>query len=168
MTVVYVLMGVSGCGKSSVGKALADALDCPFFDGDDFHPPANVAKMTAGHPLDDTDRAPWLALLHELLMTQLAAGETAVLACSALKETYRAQLRGESDDVQFVFLDGSFDLIWQRMRARTDHYMKAPMLQSQFDTLEPPSAAAAWRISIDQPVPGIVKAILARIRAAGM
>lgn len=160
MTAVYVIMGVSGCGKTTVGQALAAALSCPFYDGDDFHPPQNVAKMASGQPLTDDDRAPWLARLHTLLADHLARQETAVLACSALKKQYRDQLRGDSRRVHFIFLDGSFDLIWQRMAARTDHYMKADMLQSQFDTLERPSPREAITIAIDQPLAKIISQII--------
>jgi gluconokinase len=159
MTHTYVIMGVSGCGKSTVGQALADALNCPFYDGDDFHPPENVAKMASGNPLNDDDRAPWLAALHDLLLTHAEKGETAVLACSALKKNYRQQLRDGNDTVVFVHLQGSFNLIWQRMQARQDHYMKAEMLQSQFDTLEAPDAREVI-VPITLSVPAIVKEIL--------
>jgi len=162
MTKVYVIMGVSGCGKSTVGQALAVRLGCPFYDGDDFHPAANVAKMAGGAPLNDEDRAPWLAVLHELLARHVEKGETAVLACSALKKAYRDQLRaGQQDDVAFVYLQGSFDLIWQRMAARPNHYMKAAMLQSQFDTLEEPDDKEAIRINISESINAIVETIFA-------
>jgi gluconokinase len=162
MTKVYVIMGVSGCGKSTVGQALAVRLGCPFYDGDDFHPAANVAKMAGGAPLNDDDRAPWLAVLHDLLARHVEKGETAVLACSALKKTYRDQLRaGQQDNVAFVYLQGSFDLIWQRMAARPNHYMKAAMLQSQFDTLEEPDDNEARHIAITTSIETIVETILA-------
>lgn len=160
MATVYIIMGVSGCGKTSVGQELAARLKCPFFDGDDFHPPGNVAKMASGQPLSDDDRTPWLARLHTLIREQLDKGETAVLACSALRKKYRNQLRTGNDRVQFIYLDGTFDLIWQRMATRTDHYMKAEMLQSQFDTLERPSKQEAITLSIDQPVDKIISDIL--------
>jgi gluconokinase len=153
-------MGVSGCGKSTVGQGLADALNCPFYDGDDFHPPENVAKMASGMPLNDDDRAPWLAILHDLLLTHGKKGETAVLACSALKKKYREQLREDNNTVQFFFLQGDFDLIWQRMQSRQNHYMKAEMLQSQFNTLEAPTDNEAFVISIDQPADEIVDKIV--------
>jgi len=159
MSQVFVVMGVSGCGKTTVGQALAERLNCPFYDGDDFHPAENVAKMANGTPLNDNDRAPWLARLAALLQEHLDRGETAVLACSALKKKYRDQLR-VNDQVQFIFLEGSFDLIWQRMQARQNHYMKADMLQSQFDTLEPPTDNEAVTISINQEVEAIVNQIL--------
>ncbi|MBK8905805.1 MAG: gluconokinase [Anaerolineaceae bacterium] len=159
MAQLFVLMGVSGSGKTTVGQALAARLDCPFYDGDDFHPPENVAKMASGTPLNDADRAPWLARLAELLEKHGERGEKAVLACSALKQKYREKLR-VSQQVQFVYLAGSFDLIWQRMAERTNHYMKADMLRSQFAALEPPKVDEAIYVSIDQDVDEIVDQIL--------
>ncbi len=159
---VYVIMGVSGCGKTTVGRALAKRLGCPFYDGDDFHPPENVAKMASGMPLTDADRAPWLARLHDLLAQELGRGETAVLACSALKKAYRDQLRQGLDGVQFVYLRGDFDLIWERMRTRRDHYMKADMLRSQFADLEEPAGGEALIIDAAADVPAIVAQILHR------
>lgn len=159
MAHLFVVMGVSGCGKTTVGQALAARLGCPFYDGDDFHPPANVAKMASGVPLNDEDRAPWLARLAGLLKQHEAKGETAVLACSALKQLYREQLR-VSPEVQFVYLAGSFDLIWQRMSQRAHHYMKADMLRSQFAALEPPAAAEVIHVAIDQAIDAIVDQIV--------
>lgn len=155
----FVIMGVSGCGKSTVGQALADALNCPFYDGDDFHPPENVAKMAGGTPLNDDDRRPWLAALHDLLLSHAEKGETAVLACSALKKKYRDQLRAGNNRVIFVHLHGDFELIWQRMQARQDHYMKAEMLQSQFDALEVPNEDEALILPIEPSVSEIVTKI---------
>ncbi len=155
----FVMMGVSGCGKTTIGQALAAHLNCPFYDGDDFHSPENVAKMARGVPLNDADRAPWLESLADLIRKHLARGETAVLASSALKKRYRDQLRVD-DRVQFIFLDGDFDLIWGRMQARKDHYMKAAMLQSQFDALERPGENEAMRIDIDQSIDEILKQVI--------
>ncbi|MCP4356622.1 MAG: gluconokinase [Chloroflexi bacterium] len=152
---VFVIMGVSGCGKSTVGVALAQKLGCPFYDGDDFHPPENVAKMRIGNPLTDDDRHPWLAKLHDLLAGHMVRGETAVLACSALKRKYRDQLQ-VNNKVCFIHLHGSFDVIWERMQARQNHYMKAKMLQSQFAVLESPSADEAFMIEIDQDIENIL------------
>jgi gluconokinase len=160
MSLVYVIMGVSGCGKTAVGQALADALDAPFYDGDDFHSPENVAKMASGVPLNDEDRHPWLSRLHDLLAKHLARNESAVLACSALKTKYRDQLREGNEGVVFVHLDGDFDTIWQRIEARSGHYMKADLLQSQFETLEPPDSDEALIISVAQPVDAILARIL--------
>lgn len=162
---VYVLMGVSGSGKTTVGKALAGRLDCPFYDGDDYHPSQNVAKMAGGTPLDDADRRPWLDRLHRLIGEHLARGETAVLACSALKKKYRDRLRaGQEEGVQFIYLHGDFDLIRRQMTARPDHYMKAGMLQSQFEALEAPDVDEAIIVSIAQDVPAILAAIEQHLR----
>jgi len=155
----FVVMGVSGCGKTTVGEALAAHLSCPFYDGDDFHPPQNVAKMAGGIPLNDADRAPWLAILAALIQEHLDRGETAVLASSALKKRYRDQLR-VNDQVQFIYLDGDFDLIWGRMQDRQDHYMRAEMLQSQFEALEEPDEDEAIKVPIDQSVDDILAQIL--------
>lgn len=162
MSNVFVVMGVSGSGKTTVGKALAEKLGCSFYDGDDFHPPENVAKMAGGTPLNDDDRRPWLAALHQLLAGHVAKGETAVLACSALKKKYRNQLQVENKTC-FIFLRGSFDLIWERMQARQNHYMKAEMLQSQFDALEAPNEDEAIVIDIDQNVDEILLKIANQI-----
>lgn len=156
-----IVMGVSGCGKSSVGKALAQSLGWDFYDADDFHPPQNVAKMAGGIPLDDSDRAPWLALLNELISSSLKEDKPGMLACSALKERYRQQLMDGNDGVQIVYLKGSYDLIWSRMEKRTDHYMKPHMLKSQFDALEEPTNALTIDTSVS--VDDIVKEILKRM-----
>ncbi|MCL4264685.1 MAG: gluconokinase [Anaerolineae bacterium] len=153
------IMGVSGCGKTTIGQALADRLDCPFYDGDHFHPPQNVAKMAGGQPLTDEDRRPWLARLHQMMAEHEAKGETAVFACSALKKRYRDQLRDRLTAVQFIHLQGNFDLIWGRMQARQGHYMKAPMLQSQFDALESPGPDEAITISAAEDVETILELI---------
>jgi len=144
----FIVMGVSGSGKTSVGKSLANHLGWEFYDADDFHPPENVAKMANGTPLTDSDRAPWLASLHELISSNLKKDKPGVLACSALKERYRQQLLDDTEGVQIVYLKGSYDLIWSRMKNRTGHYMKPYMLQSQFDALEEPSNALTMDISI--------------------
>ena len=144
----FIVMGVSGSGKTSVGKSLAGHLGWDFYDADDFHPPENIAKMASGIPLDDSDRAPWLASLHDLISSSLKADRPGVLACSALKERYRQQLVDGNDGVQIVYLKGSYDLIWSRMERRTDHYMKPHMLKSQFDNLEEPTNALTMDISM--------------------
>ena len=154
----FIVMGVSGCGKSSVGKALAEHLGWDFYDGDDFHPPANVVKMANGIPLDDSDRAPWLASLNKLISSSLKADQPGVLACSALKERYRQQLMNGNEGVQIVYLKGSYELIWSRMEKRTDHYMKPHMLKSQFETLEEP--VNALTIDISMSLDDIVQEIL--------
>jgi len=156
-----ILMGVSGSGKTSVGKVLAEHLKWDFYDADDFHPPENVAKMAIGIPLDDSDRAPWLAALHDLISSSLKQNKSGVLACSALKERYRQQLMNGSDGVQLVYLKGSYDLIWSRMETRSDHYMKPQMLHSQFDALEEPSNALTVDISLS--VEEIVQFVIQQI-----
>ena len=138
---ILIVMGVSGCGKSTIGKKLAEGLNWPFFDGDNFHPPANVAKMSQGISLNDEDRTGWLDALTELIRAHLQDGKSAVLACSALKQVYRDQLAVDPALVQFVYLKGSYDLILARMQARPGHYMRPAMLASQFATLEEPGDA---------------------------
>ena len=134
-------MGVSGSGKSTLGQALAQELGWDFLDGDDFHSAENIAKMTAGIPLSDIDRTPWLAALNRQFLSALAAGRHPILACSALKEKYRLQLLYQANNIAIVHLRGSYDLIWSRMSARQGHYMKPEMLHSQLDTLEEPTDA---------------------------
>ena len=141
-----IVMGVSGCGKSTVGQLLAGKMGCAFYDGDDFHPAANIAKMSQGIPLNDDDRAGWLAALADLIRRTLQNGGSGVLACSALKQKYRDVLRVDADQVKFVYLKGSYDLIKARMEARPGHYMKPGMLDSQFAALEEPTDAVTVSI----------------------
>ena len=126
-----IVMGVSGCGKTTVGRALAARLHATFLDADDFHPVANVVKMRAGTPLNDDDRAPWLATLNHELQTRSDRGEQVVLACSALKKNYRTATSAGLPHVRWVFLDGSFEVIAARMRERPNHYMPESLLRSQ-------------------------------------
>jgi gluconokinase len=151
------IMGVSGSGKTTVGQALAQKLGWDFFDADDFHPPENIAKMEAGIPLNDSDRAPWLAALHGQLLSTLKAGHHPVLACSALKATYRAQLLEGMDGIAVIYLKGSYALIWSRMSTRASHYMKPEMLQSQFDALEEPADAIV--LDVKMPVKDMLDTI---------
>ena len=147
-----IIMGVAGSGKTTVGEALARELSCPFYDGDDYHPQANVAKMATGIPLDDDDRADWLAALAGVIRDGLARGESGVIACSALKEKYRAVLHAAAADptqVRFVYLKGSYEAILAHMRSRQGHYMKPGMLQSQFDVLEEPFNAISIDITLE-------------------
>lgn len=143
---VVLLMGVSGSGKTTVGEKLAAELGWSFRDADDFHPPQNVAKMSAGTPLTDADRAPWLAAIRAHIERTLARGESGVVTCSALKEQYRAAAIPDPR-VKLVHLSGDFDLILARMTARTDHFMKPEMLKSQFATLEAPGNAVTVNIA---------------------
>jgi gluconokinase len=157
-----IVMGVSGSGKTTIGKALAEQLRWDFYDADDFHPPENVVKMAKGIPLDDSDRVPWLAALHQIISDSLLRNRPGVLACSALKERYRGQLFEGNDGVQFVYLKGSYDLIWSRMKTRTDHFMKAGMLHSQFEALEEPSDALTLDITLS--VEEILELVMKQIR----
>jgi gluconokinase len=135
--VIVIVFGVSGAGKTTVGKLLAEDLDWRFLEADDFHPRSNVEKMRNGRPLTDEDRWPWLERLREQITRCLAAKENAVLACSALKRSYRERLR-VSDDVKFVFLHGDYALVEQQLRRRHDHFMNPVLLRSQFADLEEP------------------------------
>jgi gluconokinase len=165
MATAIILMGVSGCGKTSVGQALPEALGWPFYDGDDFHPQANIDKMSKGSPLDDSDRQPWLELLHQLIADHLDSDRSLIMACSALKAKYRQTLRGRLESILFVHLAGSFELIYSRMRNREGHYMKADMLRSQFDGLELPEEAL--QLSVEASVSQIVEDIIMHIGTEG-
>jgi len=158
---IVVVMGVCGCGKTTVGEALAAATGWPFFDADGFHPPANVAKMAAGIPLTDLDRAPWLDRLAAEMGAIERAGGSAVLACSALKAAYRERL-AIAGDVRFVHLKGDRATIASRVAARTGHYMPAALVDSQFAALEPP--ADAIDIDVVLPVADQVAAIRRRLQ----
>lgn len=138
---VILLMGVSGSGKSTVGVALAQELGWGFRDADTFHPPENVAKMSSGKPLDDRDREPWLAAIRKHVDETIAAGKCAIVTCSALKARYRRVIQEGRPEVKLVHLVGDFDLLYSRMSARHDHFMKPEMLRSQFAALEPPADA---------------------------
>jgi gluconokinase len=157
---VVVVMGVSGAGKTTVGKALAAQLRWKFYEGDDFHPRTNIEKMTAGHPLTDADRAPWLAALRRVIDGIIARQEHAVLACSALRHQYRKVLTPAGPDreaVRFVYLEVPKDVLHQRLATRQGHFMSAAMLDSQLATLEPPRRAEA--IDGTLPVDEIVRQI---------
>jgi gluconokinase len=154
---VIVLMGVAGSGKTTVGRELAAELGWEFLDGDNFHPAANVAKMAAGVPLDDADRAPWLAAVRDEIARRLAGGRPAVFACSALKERYRRELGLGSDRVKLVFLHGEYSLILDRLRHRQGHFMKESLLRSQFEALEIP--AQALTVDVRQGPPEIAAQI---------
>lgn len=160
--VVLVLMGVAGSGKSTVAALLAGRLGWDFEEGDDLHPAANVAKMAAGHPLDDADRAPWLAIVAEWIRERTDAGRPGIVTCSALKRVYRDVLRG--DHVVFVYLSGSRALIASRLTARHGHFMPAALLESQFETLEPPAPGErSIEVSIDPGSTAEADAIIDRL-----
>ena len=155
---IVVLMGVSGSGKTKIGRALAASLGWPFYDADDLHPPANVAKMSAGIPLTDDDRWPWLDRIVDELARAGANGGSAVLACSALRQVYRDRL-ARAGDVRFVYLKGDLEMIAARLAVRSHKYMPASLLPSQFATLEEPADALVIDIRAD------VAAKIAAIRA---
>jgi len=161
MSKAIILMGVSGSGKTTIGQALSSALGWPLYDGDDYHSPENVKKMSLGIPLSDEDRLHWLETLSHLLNENYHRGENLVLACSALKRIYRDQLRSNHANLNFVYLEGDIDMIRQRMLAREEHYMEPGMLESQFQILEPPQNAL--QINIDRPINEIIQEIIGLI-----
>lgn len=134
---IFYVMGVSGTGKSTIGKLLAQDLGIPFFDGDDYHPKTNIDKMASGKPLNDSDREDWLLKLNTVALANNKNG--AVIACSALKKSYRSILKENLNNHYFIFLEGSFDLILDRMGTRKDHFMPIDLLTSQFEALEVPN-----------------------------
>lgn len=158
---IVVVMGVSGAGKSTLGAQLAARLGCAFLDGDDFHPPENVAKMAAGTPLEDADRWPWLARLNALLREAQVAGRGTVLACSALKARYRERLAEGVDDCRWVHLDASPQVLRERLAARRHRYMPASLLESQLAALEAP--AGALRIDVGAPEDACLAKMLAAL-----
>jgi len=162
----YVIMGVSGAGKSRVGRDLAEALSVEFVEGDQYHPPENVARMAAGVALTDDDRVGWLTALAERLREARAAGAGLVLSCSALRRPYRDLLRTGDPDVRVVWLDGPRALLAERLAGRRGHFMPPALLDSQLATLEIPAVdEAAWRCDISRPPEAIIAALLTRIAA---
>jgi gluconokinase len=152
--VIIILLGVSGSGKTTVGKALGTLLGWSFLDADDYHPKANVSKMSRGEPLTDADRAPWLEILRTEIAARLTRGEDAILACSALKKAYRQQLQVDPARVRFVYLKVSPELLQERLEQRPDHFMKPSMLRSQLETLEEPMPSEALTLeAIDKVTP---------------
>ncbi len=154
---IVILMGVSGSGKTTVGRMLASALGWDFRDGDDLHPAANRDKMNSGVALTDDDRRPWLAAIRAMIDEYLSRGQNVVVACSALKRSYREMLAADPARVRFVWLDGSRELIARRISARRDHFMSAELLASQFADLEEP--ADAPRIDVAAPPAEIIATI---------
>ncbi len=162
--ITLIFMGVSGCGKSTIADLVAKHLGLPMIEGDDLHPPANIAKMTQGVPLNDDDRRPWLEAIAARIDVWRQAGEQGVVTCSSLRRAYRDMLRSGHDDVRFVYLKGSYELLLARMQHRQRHFMPASLLKSQFDTLEEPGSDEAITVSIEQPVAGILANTLAQLR----
>lgn len=165
-SVLLVMMGVSGCGKSSVGKRVAEHLGWSFLEGDTLHPAANVAKMHAGQPLDDADRRPWLDAIGQWMEAKQAAGESAVVACSALKRRYRDRLRRGLSSVCFVWLKVSRAELERRLDRRTNHFMPSSLLNSQLATLEPPAPdEPALTINADGNLDATVQATLSVLKS---
>lgn len=160
MSLRLVIMGVAGCGKSSVGAALSEQLDIPYRDGDDLHSTEAVEKMRAGIPLDDDDRWPWLDRIADTLRSEAPL----IIGCSALRRVYRDRIRaGAGGEVTFVHLAGDRDIIASRMASRAGHYMPLSLLDSQFATLEKPGPDEAIEVTIDQPMANIVGEVLSNL-----
>lgn len=154
---IILLMGVAGSGKTTIGRLLAQELHWPYFEADDFHPAANKEKMGRGVPLDDDDRAPWLAAIRRTIDDCATQHRSAVFSCSALKEKYRRQLTEGRTEIRLVFLTGTRELLRERLEGRAGHYMKPGMLDSQLAILEPPTGALTLEVS--QPPAGLVQEI---------
>ena len=162
---VIMVMGVSGSGKSTVGRALADSLGAEYLDADAFHSPANVERMREGIPLDDAARQPWLLIVRGAVLDRVKAGRRLVFACSALKAAYRHTLLDGIDDVAVVFLKVDRAVLEERLRTRHGHFMPASLLDSQLADLEPPTDAIV--VDDDQPMPKVIDAIVTRLDERG-
>lgn len=160
---IVVVMGVSGCGKSTVGQKIAERLGCAFRDGDEFHSDANRAKMHAGIPLNDDDRKPWLEAIRAYMDETTSGGRSLVVACSALKQRYRDVLRGPAGNAEFVYLEGGFELLQSRLAARKDHFFNPSLLRSRFDALEEPTDAIVVDIALPPDV--IVEQAVVQLQA---
>ncbi|WP_051326667.1 gluconokinase [Aliagarivorans taiwanensis] len=161
---IYLVMGVSGSGKSTVAAELAAQLGLPFVDGDDLHPSENIAKMRSGQPLNDQDRLPWLARVREVADEFASKQQSAVVVCSALKRRYREQLRQSRAQLQFLHLSGSPELVAKRLRQRAAHFMPRQLLDSQFAALELPDSSEPDVLSID--IDGSLAEVVQRCRSA--
>lgn len=160
-----ILMGVSGSGKSTVGAAVAREIQAKFIDGDDLHPRANIQKMSRGQPLNDDDRTPWLQRLNDAAYSLNHKNETGIIICSALKRRYRDLLRKDNDNMVFVYLKGSFDVILTRLQTRSGHFMPIDLLKSQFEALEEPESDEKdiICIDIDTDIEGVIKRCVAAL-----
>ncbi len=161
---ILIAMGVSGAGKTRIGELLAERIGCTFTDGDAFHSAANKEKMHHGIPLTDDDRWPWLRTIRAAIEEKQRAGETAVFTCSSLKRSYRDVLRGKDADVRFVYLQGTVEVLSERLKTRTGHFFDPSLLKSQLDTLEVPGADEAIEVSIDLTPEQIVDEVLAKLK----
>ncbi|HDL6875056.1 TPA: gluconokinase [Yersinia enterocolitica] len=144
-----IVMGVSGSGKTTVGEAVARRIHAKFIDGDDLHPRANIQKMGSGHPLNDEDRMPWLERLSDAAYSLHHKNESGIIVCSALKRRYRDRLREGNPEMVFLYLKGSFDVIMERLKARSGHFMPTDLLKSQFEALEEPGSEEPDVICVD-------------------
>lgn len=162
-----ILMGVSGSGKSTIGAAVAREIKAKFIDGDDLHPRANIQKMASGQPLNDDDRAPWLQRLNDAAYSLNHKNENGIIVCSALKRRYRDLLRKDNDNMVFIYLKGSFEVILARLQARSGHFMPTDLLKSQFDALEEPGADEkdVVCVDIDTDVEGVVDRCVAALKS---
>lgn len=164
---ILIAMGVSGAGKSLIGELLAERLQCSFTDGDAFHSAANKEKMHKGIPLTDDDRWPWLKTIRAAIEEKQRANETAVFTCSSLKRSYRDILRDGDKDVCFVYLEGTFEVLHERLGSRTGHFFEPSLLQSQLDTLEPPGEDEAIIVSIEHTPEEIVDIVIEELKTRG-
>ncbi|AIX75589.1 MAG: gluconokinase [Mixta calida] len=165
---VFILMGVSGSGKSAVAYEVSHQLKTAFLDGDFLHPRANIEKMAEGHPLNDSDRQPWLQAVNDAAFAMQRTQAVSIIVCSALKKSYRDILRNGNDNLSFIYLKGEFETIESRLKARKGHFFKPQMLVSQFDTLEEPGADEndVLVVDINHSLPEVVAATIATIEGA--